>query len=219
MPEPPAKKAKEEGGTSIEVDVDVLSPKEVSAAEEHAATGSGTNPLAETPDAAHGDSTEQASPHVPGVPWPDLFTSRLAPFLSAGQIEDVKKMFLEGRNPPFVSDAGWTGRLASKTNDSSISDLGAVAEDADTNTRNETMKGGGRRDRGGRGGRGGRRGGRPGVEDRRKVISDVRPFSTVGLSNAKSVPYHSPSSQSRRVLAFIKPYVSYLVGNWTARRT
>ncbi|KAI9448168.1 tRNA pseudouridine synthase D [Lactarius indigo] len=174
IPEPPAKKVKDAEGTPIEVDVDVPLPKEVSAAIEHAATDSSANPLVETLDAAHGDSTEPASSHAPGVPWPDLFTTRLAPFLSAEQIEGIKKMFLEGPNPPFVSDAGWAGRLASKTNDSSICDSGAVGEDADTNTRrqDEAKRGGGRRDRGGRGGRGGRRGGRPVVEDHRKVISD-----------------------------------------------
>ncbi|KAI9466883.1 tRNA pseudouridine synthase D [Lactarius psammicola] len=193
MPEPPAKTAKDAGGTPIEADEDVPSPKEVSATKEQR---------------SYTVCTEQASSHVPRVAWPDLFTTRLATFLSAAQIEDVKKMFLEGSNPPFVSDAGWTGRLASKTNDSSTSNSRAVVEGADTNTRkqDETMKGGGRRDRGGRGGRGGRRGGRPVVEDHRKVISDVRPFLTIGLSHAKSVPYHSPSPQSRRALAFIKPY-------------
>ncbi|KAH9049179.1 tRNA pseudouridine synthase D [Lactarius hengduanensis] len=174
IPEPPAKKAKEAEGTPIEVDAGVPSPKEVSAAIEQAATDSSTDPLAETLGPAHGDSTEPASSRVPGVPWPDVFTTRLAPFLSAEQMEGIKKMFLEGPNPPFVSDAGWTGRLASKTNDSNISDVGAVGEDADTNSRkqDEAMKRGGRRDRGGRGGRGGRRGGRPVVEDHRKVISD-----------------------------------------------
>ncbi|KAH9006957.1 tRNA pseudouridine synthase D [Lactarius hatsudake] len=174
MPEPPAKKAKEAEGTPIEVDAGVPSPKEVSAAIEQAATDSSTDPLAEALGPAHGDRTEPASSRVPGVPWPDVFTTRLAPFLSAEQIEGIKKMFLEGPNPPFVSDAGWTGRLASKTNDSSISNSGAVGEDADTNSRkqDEAMKRGGRRDRGGRGGRGGRRGGRPVVEDHRKVISD-----------------------------------------------
>ncbi|KAH9077316.1 tRNA pseudouridine synthase D [Lactarius deliciosus] len=167
-------KAKEAEGTPIEVDAGVPSPKEVSAAIEQAATDSNTDPLTKTLGPTHGDSTEPASSRAPGVPWPDVFTTRLAPFLSAEQIEGIKKMFLEGPNPPFVSDAGWTGRLTSKTNDSSISDSGAVGEDADTNSRkqDEAMKRGGRRDRGGRGGRGGRRGGRPVVEDHRKVISD-----------------------------------------------
>ena len=214
MPEPPAKKSKEAEGRSIEVDGDVPP---------HTATESGTDPLAETHDVAQRDSAEQASPHVPGVPWPDSFTTRLAPFLSAAQIEDVKKMFLEGHNAPFVSDAGWSGRLASKTNDSSTSDSGAVGEEADTNTRekDEAVRGGGRRVRGGRGGRGSRggRGGRPVVEDHRKVISDVRPVSIVGLSHAKGVSYRSLSSRRRLALAYIKLYGSYLVGNWTARRT
>ena len=181
MPEPPAKKAKETAGASLVVDGDVPSPKEVSAAQELAATDSGT----ETLDTAQGDSAEQSSSHVPGVPWPDSFTTSLAPFLSAAQIEDVKTMFLEGRNPPFVSDAGWSGRVAPKANESGISDSGGVKEEADTNTRkqDQATRGGGRRDRGGRGGRGGRgrRGGRPVVEDHRKVTSDVRPVSTVGV--------------------------------------
>jgi tRNA pseudouridine13 synthase len=220
MPEPPAKKTKETVGTSKEVDGDVPSPKEAPAAQELAATESGTDTLAATTQA---DSAEQSSSRVLGAPWPDAFTTSLAPFLSAAQIEDVKKMFLEGRNPPFVSDAGWSGRPASKANDSGISDAGGVGEEANMNTRKQDQgtRGGGRRDRGGRGGRGGSggRGGRPVVEDHRKVTSDVRPVLTVGVSHTKGVSYYSLSSPSRHALACIKLYESYLAGSWTPRPT
>ncbi len=127
-------------------------------------------------------------------------------------------MFLEGPNPPFVSDAGWAGRPAPQTNNNSVSDSETVGEDVDTNAR-KAVKGGGRRDRGGMGRRGkGGRGGKPAVEDHRKVISDVRPFTSLGSSHSKNVSYHSLLRRSKHARASMKLYESYLVANLTVRR-
>ncbi|KAJ7638956.1 pseudouridine synthase [Roridomyces roridus] len=96
-------------------------------------------------------------------PWPEHFNTRLTEFLSEDAILKLKEMYLEGPEPPRVSDSGWASRPAAGSTPSE-----APAEP-------EPAKRG--RDRGGRGGRGGRgrggRGGRAGGrEDHRKVLSN-----------------------------------------------
>ena len=177
MPEPPGKKAKDVVKTPSETNMDAPSgelPEIPESAEAELATDTSARAL----DTAPGDSTEQASSSVPKMPWPDLFTTRLAPFLSAEKIEEIKRMFLEGRNPPFVSDAGWAGRQGAKTSESGVP---TVEEGVESTTGDERKKGSSKRgrDRGGRGGLGGRggrggRGGKPVREDHRKVRSEVR---------------------------------------------
>lgn len=119
-------------------------------------------------------------------PWPERFNEALKPYLTEEQIALLKHIYLEGPEPPFVSDSGWVGRQ-SKTDEG---DLLEPATSASTNDEkanddvemidNEKGKRGKRgRDRGGRGGRGrGRgRGGRSGGttrDDHRKVVSNVR---------------------------------------------
>ncbi|KIJ99367.1 hypothetical protein K443DRAFT_133079 [Laccaria amethystina LaAM-08-1] len=41
------------------------------------------------------------------IPWPEHFTAELSPFLSEGAILQIKQMYLEGPEPPRVSDSGW----------------------------------------------------------------------------------------------------------------
>lgn len=105
-----------------------------------------------------------------GEPWPERFNTALTPFLSPDAITEVKKMFLEGPEPPRVSDSGWGGRQPKVAED------GTNAECLDMHLTPETHDNRGKGGRGGRGGRGRGQGGRSGSgrEDRRKVLSDVR---------------------------------------------
>lgn len=128
--------------------------------------GNETSP--EALEKAPGESSKQAS----SDPWPDSFTTRLSPFLSTEKIEEVKKMFLEGPEPPFVSDTGWSGRQAAKTTEGGGSGSINVEENVETRKENGGRRGSSKRGRD-RGGRGGRGGGRSVREDRRKVTSEV----------------------------------------------
>ncbi|EPQ59476.1 tRNA pseudouridine synthase D [Gloeophyllum trabeum ATCC 11539] len=59
-----------------------------------------------------------ADPQPPPAPapapaepiWPDSFTDRLQPYFAPDKLDALKKMYLEGPEPPFVSDSGWGGR-------------------------------------------------------------------------------------------------------------
>ena len=108
--------------------------------------------------------------------WHEHFNIALSSFLSEEAILQVKDMYLEGREPPRVSDAGWAGRSAPFVGDR---DGEAVSEAVSEATvivpdKREGNDRGGRGKRGGRGGRGcGGRGGSSRV-DHRKVLSNVR---------------------------------------------
>lgn len=122
------------------------------------------------------------------VGWTSQFDETLGPYLTEPVIAQLRQLFEEGPEPPFVSDSGWAGRQV-KVADSSLdnptseapSESHAEAEDGDLekpgNSRGNKRGRGRGRDRGGsRGGRGRGGGGRGGVGrvDNRKVISDVR---------------------------------------------
>ena len=103
--------------------------------------------------------------------WHDHFNVALSPFLSKEAIFQVKNMYLEGREPPRVSDAGWAGRSALSAGDreeEAVSDATAIVPVLDE--RQGNSRGGSRGKRGGRGGRG--RGGASRM-DHRKVLSNV----------------------------------------------
>lgn len=108
----------------------------------------------------------QATPE--DASWPERFNTVLKTFFSESHIEQLKKMYLEGPEPPFVSDSGWIGRQG-KGEESSTGEVGDQPEIKEaTESRGKRGKRG--RERGGRGrGRGGGGGKR---EDHRKVLSD-----------------------------------------------
>jgi len=167
MPELPSKKAKVEREPASEVIADVPSGEP--------SVIQGT-PEVELGIEAPAEASNKAD--APTVPWPDSFTSRLVPFLSLEKIEEVKVMFLEGPEPPFVSDTGWAGRQTAKVHESGNSSPKDIEDSSETTKEVEGEKGRSKRgrDRGGRGGRG-RRGGRGGKqvrEDHRQVTSKVR---------------------------------------------
>ncbi|VDB85446.1 unnamed protein product [Peniophora sp. CBMAI 1063] len=121
-------------------------------------------------------------------PWPESFTTRLSAFLSEDKVAAVKKMFLEGSEAPFVSDAGWGGRAA-RTEDVAVEvEPKASAELEEPAMEDKRV---GRRGRGGRGrGRGGRGGGmdRPGKRaDPRKVVSDPMADKTARTEFHKTI--------------------------------
>jgi tRNA pseudouridine13 synthase len=165
MPDPPVKKAKDQGETVSEVNADVPS-EEASVIQESIEVGPVVEASAGAVDKKHGDSPSST------VPWSDIFSTRLASFLSAEKIEEVKQMYLEGPEPPFVSDAGWSGRLAANLKSNENGGSGSMDIEENVETRRDGRKGSNKRgrDRGGRGGRGGK----PVREDHRKVISEVR---------------------------------------------
>jgi tRNA pseudouridine13 synthase len=192
MPMPPVKKAKDVGESESKVNADVTSG-EPSITQESTEAELGAEAPAGAVDETHGDHSQQTASTVP---WPDSFSTRLNPFLSTEKIEEVKQMFLEGREPPFVSDAGWSGRLAPKANESGTSSSMDIEKNVETTDRGEGKKGNNKRgrDRGGRGGRGGK----AVREDRRKVISEARVllFRVTTLLNYP-VPQPIVSKQTR----------------------
>ncbi|KAF4620035.1 hypothetical protein D9613_005316 [Agrocybe pediades] len=116
-------------------------------------------------------SEEQVEKKAPTKeePWPEHFNASLSAFLDEEKIKQLKSIYLEGPEPPRVSDNGWGGRVASST--------GVEPAEPAENAPEPEEKGGrdNRRGRGGkRGGRGGGRGGRAGAgrEDTRKVVSN-----------------------------------------------
>lgn len=124
--------------------------------------------------------------------WSEAYDTALAPLLSESAILQVKEMFVQGIEPPFVPDSGWGSRKAVAI------DVPGASAAASAPVPVEEVAAPKGRDRGGRGGRGGRgdrgrgrgRGGRsnggdqrPGKrEDTRRVITDVSLFSRLHRS-------------------------------------
>lgn len=105
------------------------------------------------------------------VSWDDTFESSLSPFLSESSIVELKKMYLDGPEPPRVSDNGWVSKVHKISEDVGISEQDQATGVQSSNTR----RGKNRDARGGRGrqrGRGGRSQGNE-REDHRKVLSEV----------------------------------------------
>ena len=101
-------------------------------------------------------------------PWPEHFDATLTPFLDAEKVAQLKTIFLEGPEPPRISDSGWGSRVSSVIGENSVPAGVETAEVSDQKDSRSHSRGRGRK-RGGRGG--GREGGR---EDTRRVISAVR---------------------------------------------
>ena len=209
MPTPPGKKAK---NVELASEVNEDAPSGEPSAKEDTEAELGAEAPAEALDKAPGEKSKQASPTVP---WLDSFTARLDPFLSTEKIEEVKKMFLEGPEPPFVSDAGWSGRRAAK--ESGTSGSIDVEESEGTRKESEGKRGNSKRGRD-RGGRGGRGGGKSVRGDHRKVTSEVRALPSSRHYRENDL-YRSLLFRKKHAPASTKPYESYLMESWTARRT
>jgi tRNA pseudouridine13 synthase len=100
-------------------------------------------------------------------PWPEHFDVSLSAFLDGDKITELKRIYLEGPEPPRVSDNGWAGRVAGSKGEDVPDELVEIP-DAQIGMDNRRGRGGKRGGRGaGRGGRADRR------EDARKVLSEV----------------------------------------------
>jgi tRNA pseudouridine13 synthase len=195
MPESSSKKGKgnNEGSSSSAVaEVSMTQPQEsVTNAESNT-----TEELSADTEAKVKDDSTPAD-----TPWNDQFTEKLAPYLSETSIDQLKSMFLEGREPPRATDSGWGGRLNKTTEDSTeTTDAVKPSEEVDVSQSDDTGKRG--KNRGGRGSRGGRgrgRGGRQGGEreDHRKVLSEVRRDNQV-LTLWVLTPWQPISSKTDR---------------------
>ncbi|KAF8914000.1 pseudouridine synthase [Gymnopilus junonius] len=85
-------------------------------------------------------------------PWPEHFNTSLSTFLDEEKVLQLRAMYLEGPEPPRVSDSGWAGRIpGSRAEDAAASE--DISQIEEKSGRDERRGRGGRR--GGRGGRGG----------------------------------------------------------------
>lgn len=165
------------------------------------------------------DANQTTEDQTPDEPWPDRFTESLKPFLSEEVIAKVKGLYLEGPEPPFVSDSGWGGRQP-KDGDAAESSAAAAAPQEEAEESGRGKRGRGRGGKGGRGGRGGRdsRGGKHGRpdqrEDNRKVLSDVRIPSVYMHAKRNLIENaHSRFPQKRRVRDCTKPFEPFSAEN------
>ncbi|KAF5322361.1 hypothetical protein D9619_000795 [Psilocybe cf. subviscida] len=143
--------------------------------------------MADAPAAAAQDiSTATADPGAPTTPavpalkvstkeepWPEHFNETLSPFLNEDAITSLKAIFLEGPEPPRVSDSGWGGRVPTSADAETPAEPAPepVAEEEPARGGRDNKRGRGGK-RSGRGGRGGGRGGAMTREDTRKVVSN-----------------------------------------------
>ena len=109
------------------------------------------------------------------VTWDDTFESSLSPFFSESSIVELKTMYLEGPEPPRVSDNGWVSRVHKKSEDVEISEQ-QVLPNQENRPYSSDKKRGKNENARGRNGRHRGRGGRSQSserEDHRKVLSEV----------------------------------------------
>jgi len=94
----------------------------------------------------------------------------LAPFLPEGAVEQLKQLWLQGPEPPRISDNGWVGRTTKVQAEADEIEDKVATEGQKTEQSWKSGKVG----RGGRGGRAdGRKGRGGGREDNRKVLTEV----------------------------------------------
>jgi len=149
-------------------------------------------------------------------PWPEYFNSSLTAFLDEEKIQQLKTIYLEGPEPPRVSDNGWGGRVPGSAA------TGDASEPAEPTPEPEEKNGrDNRRGRGGkRGGRGGGRGGHTGGrEDTRKIVSNVAIVSS--SSEATTDTFHSTSPWPQKILEprSTRSFANFSMENLTRRLT
>jgi tRNA pseudouridine13 synthase len=112
--------------------------------------------------------------------WHERFDTTLKAYLSDGVIEQIKNLYLEGPEPPFVSDAGWEGRKAKPDDDARTQDQPMDVDD-DSSKGSKPSRGRGKGRGGGRGRERGARGGRGAKVDTRRVVTDVSLLLTMRI--------------------------------------
>ncbi|TFK43436.1 pseudouridine synthase [Crucibulum laeve] len=162
------------GGTEEEISgIAGLIPADTSEKSEQPTNSSSVDaPAVEVPESAANSEKGKSKAKAPSDPWPEHFTTSLSPFISKEAIAQVKKMYLEGPEPPRVSDSGWGGRTPKAAGEGeNAEEPTSLPEEFGSSKDFKGRDPGGRGRRGGRGGaRGGRGGG--GREDHRKVLSE-----------------------------------------------
>ena len=155
--------------------------------------------------------------------WPARFTETLAPLLSATALQQLREMFFQGPEPPFVSDSGWSGRPSQANMPEEVATVVSPApwtreeESAPLETgslrgkksKDKSGRGRGRGGRGSRGGRGGRGGHTSDRKDSRRVISDVRIQlirDSLSCTLRLTTCQISPSILSKNGQRFTRPY-------------
>jgi len=113
----------------------------------------------------------------------------LSPFLPKEAVQQLKQLWLEGPEPPRISDNGWAGRTTNAQAEAERIEDKVATEERKTEQSSKSGKIG----RGGRGQRGGRADGRKGRgggrEDHRKVLTEVNfkfYYSSIGLLSIHS---------------------------------
>jgi tRNA pseudouridine13 synthase len=135
----------------------------------HASSSKDASDLSHDNDSEMLDTGDNIQPED-GDPWPKHFTTTLSAYLSTQLIEGLKQMYLEGSDPPFVSDSGWEGCQARGQERNEAESVGEQVEEQSTGRRGKGRRGRGVRSNRGRGARNGRN------VDTRKVVSEVRTF-------------------------------------------
>ncbi|KAF8591414.1 pseudouridine synthase [Ramaria rubella] len=115
------------------------------------------------------------------VSWPHKFTEALVPLLPSIAIEQLKEMFLQGPEPPFIRDNGWSRQpptdgadtdVTAETFNWEVDGPQPAPEEKTSRGKKGKEKDGRTRGKGSRGTRGTPGGRANGREDPRKVLSD-----------------------------------------------
>ncbi|KAF8845835.1 tRNA pseudouridine synthase D [Paxillus ammoniavirescens] len=174
MPESSPKKEKAPGSEPAEETIERGLPQ-LATNDQHDDAGTGHAGSSQTVQSSTQpicDEKEGESSAVDEVAWGASFDTSLAPFLSEASIAQLKNMYLEGPEPPRVTDSGWGGKVSKRSEDIEMTDQGQPEGNSE-----ESSAGRGK-NRNARGGRGGRQRGRGGRsqggerEDHRKVLSE-----------------------------------------------
>ncbi|KAF5344114.1 hypothetical protein D9758_008840 [Tetrapyrgos nigripes] len=172
-PDPPKKNPAEEE-TQADADADAMTGVEQDGAEVSVSNEDDAQEITNA-EASLKPETEEPAEAKSDEPWPESFSKKLSPFMSPEAISQLKEIFLQGPEPPLVSDSGWAGRVKPSTENTaaSTSTDSAMQEPDVDKDRSQPGRGRGRGGRGkGGGGRGGRRGRGNEREDHRKVLSE-----------------------------------------------
>lgn len=128
-----------------------------------------TNQISETTTS----SSDIKNSVLQNEPWPEHFDMTLSPFLPKEAVEQLKQLWLEGPEPPRISDNGWAGRTTKAQAEAEGIEDNVATQEQKTEQSSKSGKIG----RGGRGQRGGRADGRKGRgggrDDIRKVLTEV----------------------------------------------
>ncbi|KAF9247319.1 tRNA pseudouridine synthase D [Melanogaster broomeanus] len=149
---------------------------------EHGSPQSATNDKNGDAGTAHAESSQTVQSST--QPVGEAQDEELSAIDEGASISQLKMMYLEGPEPPRVSDSGWGNKVTKSSEDVEMTDEGPSTQPEDDSQKSGAGRGKNRNVRGGKGrgqrGRGGRsRGGER--EDHRKVLSEVSKATRTSL--------------------------------------